>query len=112
MIGRKHQKILNNLQREIFFGMFIIYLLKCFTKSKKVEIYKFGKIITKCVQKPNQTYDKNNKKIEKPKITLEDGIHTMKIIQMQRNLVTSEEKLNFERQNFSYNTCKKKNRRE
>ena len=83
MIGRKHQKNLEIICKEgnILWDVYNLSVEVFYAKSKKVKIYKFGKDHNKMYENQTRHMIKIIRKIEKPKITLEDGIHTMKIIQ-------------------------------
>ncbi len=82
MIGRKHQKNLEIICKygNIFWDVYDLSVKIYNAKTKKLKKYTFHKDHNKMYENQTNHMIKILKNVEKPKINLDDGIHTMKII--------------------------------
>jgi len=83
MIGRKHQKNLEIICKNgnIYWNVYDLSVQIYNAKTKKTKTFSFGKDHNKMYKNQTRHMIKILKNIDKPKVSLEDGIHTMKIIE-------------------------------
>ena len=83
MIGRKHQKNLEIFCKNgnIFWNVYDLSVQIYNAKTKKIKKYSFNKDHNKMYEYQTKHMIKILRNKEKPAINLDDGIHTMKIIE-------------------------------